>query len=223
MHRAYAVLDVRSMNATERTIEGIASTPTPDRMGDIVEPMGAKFSIPMPLLWQHDSRQPIGQVTFAKPTKDGIPFKAQLLSPDAVESPTLKDRLQMAWDSISNKLVRAVSIGFRELEYSFMDNGGIRFNSWEWLELSAVTIPANADATINVIRSIDHATLAERETALAVEGLDVDLDETESDSDDEAAPGQDADADDRSKAHVVKLQTPARARAPFVINRINHG
>jgi HK97 family phage prohead protease len=232
MHRAYAVLDVRSMNATERTIEGIASTPTPDRMGDIVEPMGAKFSIPMPLLWQHDSRQPIGQVTFAKPTKDGIPFKAQILSPDAVESPTLKDRLQMAWDSISNKLVRAVSIGFRELEYSFMDNGGIRFNSWEWLELSAVTIPANADATINVIRSIDHATLAERENQLATERAVALLDGaaalltgliSKAESDDGAAPGQDADADDRSKAHVVKLQTPARARAPFVINRINHG
>jgi hypothetical protein len=41
-----------------------------------------------------------------------------------------------------------------------MDEGGIRFISSEVLELSAVTIPANADATINQIRSIDAAELA---------------------------------------------------------------
>jgi HK97 family phage major capsid protein/HK97 family phage prohead protease len=155
MDRAYSLLSIKSVNDAERVIEGIASTPTPDRMGDIVEPMGATFSVPMPLLWQHDADQPIGAVEFAKPTKDGIPFRARLVDPADVESATLKDRLQLAWDSIKTNLVRAVSIGFRAIKYSFMDDGGIRFLEWEWLELSAVTIPANADATINTIRSID--------------------------------------------------------------------
>lgn len=213
MHRAYAVLEVRAVNDDARIIEGIASTPTPDRMGDIVEPMGAKFAIPMPLLWQHDSRAPIGQVTFAKATKDGIPFTAQILHPDRVEAASLKERLQVAWDSIKNNLVRAVSIGFRELEYAFMDNGGIRFTEWEWLELSAVTIPANAEATINNIRSIDHRALAERERALA---------NKESEGEGEAATGQAAEPEEKSAAHVVKLEPPARDRAPFVINRIVH-
>lgn len=58
------------------TVEGVASTPTADRMGDVVEPMGAKFQTPMPLLWQHEHDKPVGHVTFAKPTKAGIPFKA---------------------------------------------------------------------------------------------------------------------------------------------------
>lgn len=154
MNRAYAILDIKAMSDDDRVIEGIASTPTADRMGDIVEPLGAKFALPMPLLWQHDSRLPIGQVEFAKPTAKGIPFKARLASTD--EPGALKDRLDEAWQSIKLGLVRAVSIGFRSLEHSFMEGGGVKFHAWEWLELSAVTIPANADATITSIKSIDH-------------------------------------------------------------------
>lgn len=153
LERAYSLLEVKAVDDEARIIEGIASTPTPDRMGDIVEPMGAKFALPMPLLWQHDSGQPIGQVEFAQPTKAGIPFKARLARID--EPGILKDRLDEAWQSIKAGLVRAVSIGFRALEYNRMEDGGLRFVEWEWLELSAVTIPANADATINIVRSID--------------------------------------------------------------------
>lgn len=155
MNRAYSILDIKSVDEDQRIIEGIASTPSADRMGDVVEPMGAQFKLPMPLLWQHDSRQPIGEVFFAKPTKNGIPFKAKLGQVD--EPGKLKDRLDEAWQSIKIGLVRAVSIGFRSIEYSIMEDGGWRFLEWEWLELSAVTIPANADATIQTIKSIDTA------------------------------------------------------------------
>lgn len=164
--RAYSVLTIRSVNEDQRIIEGIASTPTTDRMGDVVDPMGAKFSIPMPLLWQHDSTQPIGEVTFAKATKTGIPFKAQIA--DVREAGALKDRLDEAWQSIKLGLVKAVSIGFRAIKYAFMDEGGIEFQEWEWLELSAVTIPANADATITTIRSVD----ASARAASGREGLE---------------------------------------------------
>jgi hypothetical protein len=43
MDRAYSILDVKEMTEGDEfvTITGIASTPTPDRMGDVVEPMGA--------------------------------------------------------------------------------------------------------------------------------------------------------------------------------------
>jgi HK97 family phage major capsid protein/HK97 family phage prohead protease len=156
MNRAYSILDIKSVNEDERVIEGVASTPTADRIGDIVDPMGAKFAVPMPLLWQHNSDQPIGQVTWAKATKGGIPFKAQIAS--LSEPGTLKDRLDEAWQSIKLGLVRAVSIGFNPIKFAFLKDGsGMEFQEWEWLELSAVTIPANAEATINVIRSIDSA------------------------------------------------------------------
>lgn len=151
--RAYSILHVRDVNDDARVIEGIASTPATDRVGDIVEPMGAKFALPMPLLWQHDAWQPVGHVEFAKPTKNGIPFRATIAN--IAEPGKLRDRVEEAWQSVKAGLVRAVSIGFRSLEHEFMEGGGIRFRTWEWLELSLVTIPANADATITTVRSID--------------------------------------------------------------------
>jgi len=153
LDRAYSILHIRSVDEDARVIEGIASTPRADRMGDIVEPMGAQFALPMPLLFQHDARQPIGHVEFAKPTKDGIPFRAVIAK--IADAGKLRDRVDEAWQSVKAGLVRAVSIGFRAIDREFMEGGGIRFKTWEWLELSVVTIPANADATITTIRSID--------------------------------------------------------------------
>ena len=60
INRAYSILDIKSIDNDQRIIEGIASTPTADRVGDVVVSTGAKFSLPMPLLWQHDSKSPIG-------------------------------------------------------------------------------------------------------------------------------------------------------------------
>jgi len=211
MNRAYSLLDVKAVNEDARVIEGIASTPAPDRHGDVVEPMGAKYALPMPLLWQHNHDEPIGHVEFAKPTKAGIPFKARIANPDDFESETLKERLRLAWDSIKGGLVRAVSIGFRPLEYSFLDGGGVKFAEWEWLELSAVTIPAQQEATINVVKSID----AEARKAAGVV--------TSSEDEPQAAPGQQPEPSlEPSEVHVAKLNPPARDRAPFLIKRINH-
>lgn len=154
-NRAYSVLEIKSYDDDRREITGLATTPEPDRMGDIVDPLGAKFAAELPLLWQHMHDKPVGTAEFGKPTKKGIPFKATLAKLD--EPGALKDLLDMAWQSVKAKLVRGVSIGFRPLEYAFMDNGGIRFNEVEIFELSLVTIPANASATIQTIKAMDTA------------------------------------------------------------------
>jgi HK97 family phage prohead protease len=162
MERAYSLLNVKAISerADEWVISGVASTPTPDRMGDVVEPLGAKFKLPMPLLWQHHSELPVGRVEFAKPTKDGIPYVAHL--PKVAEAGALRDRIEEAVQSIKYRLVGAVSIGFRGLAGAIenLKDGGLRFKEWEWLELSLVTIPANAEATITSIKSLDSALLA---------------------------------------------------------------
>lgn len=154
LNRAYSALDIKSIDAEQRVITGIATSATPDRVGDVVEPKGAQFQLPIPLLWQHDSKQPIGEVFAAKQTADGIEIKARIAQID--EPGLLKDRLDLAWQSISTKLVRGLSIGFKSLEESFdKKTGGFHFLKWLWLELSAVTIPANADATIQTIKHFD--------------------------------------------------------------------
>lgn len=154
MERAYSIVTIKEMDDDKRIIRGIASTPTPDRMDDIVEPKGAEFQLPIPLLWQHDSRQPIGHVTNAKVSETGIEIEATILKIE--EAGKLKDRLDEAWLSIKTQLVRGLSIGFQSLEYSRIDGSyGLRYLRWLWLELSAVTIPANGEATITSIKALD--------------------------------------------------------------------
>lgn len=162
MDRAYSILDVKGVtdDAEFVYVEGIASTPTVDRQGDSVDPMGAKFATPMPLLWHHNAHMPVGHMTLAKPTKSGIPFKAQI--PKIAEAGALKDRVDEAIQSIKYGLVSAVSIGFRILQDGFevMESGGWNIKEWEWLELSLVTIPANSEAVISAVKSADIATLS---------------------------------------------------------------
>jgi HK97 family phage major capsid protein/HK97 family phage prohead protease len=160
IERAYSTLDLKSVgNDDERIIEGIATTPSTDRQGDIVVTEGIEFKLPLPLLWQHNHSQPIGEIFEAKVTKSGMRIKARIAKiPD---EGSLKNRIDEAWHSVKNKLVRGLSIGFRTLEHAYMDDGyGIKFIKTELLEISAVTIPANADASIAAIKSIDEELLA---------------------------------------------------------------
>jgi HK97 family phage prohead protease/HK97 family phage major capsid protein len=165
MYRAYARLQIKAIREDARIITGLATTPTPDRTGDVVEPTGALFELPLPLLWQHDAKQPIGSVTKATVTPDGIEITAALAKID--EPGPLKDRIDMAWQSIKAELVRGLSIGFRDLESAYLkDTGAFHFLKWLWLELSAVTIPANAEATIATIKSLDVGGSAPRSVGL---------------------------------------------------------
>jgi HK97 family phage major capsid protein/HK97 family phage prohead protease len=151
---AYSILNVKAVDEKTRTISGMATTPEVDRQGDIVDPKGAEFAKEIPLLWQHDALQPVGTVRLGKATKDGIPFTATIASVDTPAG--LVARLDEAWQSVKSGLVRAVSIGFRALEFSFMeDTGGLKFSRIEIMELSLVTIPANAGATIAAVKSAD--------------------------------------------------------------------
>ncbi|THJ30949.1 phage major capsid protein [Lampropedia aestuarii] len=158
--RVYSQIIVKSMSEDAREITGIASTIATDRDGDIVDPGGAEFKLPIPLLWQHDRHQPIGEVTAAKLTKAGIEIKAKLVAPTQDMPSQMVARLNEAWASIKSGLVRGLSIGFTPLEYSFLDGGGMHFVRWGWYELSAVTVPANQEASITSIKSLDSSSRA---------------------------------------------------------------
>lgn len=154
LNRAYSLLDIKSIDEDARIIEGIATTPSTDRQGDIVEPKGAEFTLPIPFLWQHDSKRPVGAITYAKVTPGGIHVKAQFAT--IAEPGRLKDRLDEAWQSVKLKLVRGLSIGFSPIEAEPIKGSfGMRFLKWNWLELSAVTIPANQDANILTVKHFD--------------------------------------------------------------------
>lgn len=196
MTRAYSLLEIKELDEATRRITGIASTPKTDRAGDIVMPEGAVFTLPIPFLYQHDSRQPIGHVIEAKVSKKGIEIVAEIAQ-------GVHDDVDRAWKYIKAGLVRGLSIGFRGIDTEQIPNSwGMIFEKWEWLELSAVTIPANADASIQTIKQYD------AEALKAATGAEPNPADT-----DPAATGK--------KGRVVKLDAPARDRAkPFVIRSI---
>lgn len=162
LNRAWSTFQVRSVNEETRTIDGLASTPTTDRMSDIVEPMGGKFKLPLPLMWEHGkgfTRDPVGWVTHAEAKSGGIQIRAKFAKLDS--PPSLKDDLDRAWALVKSGLVPGLSIGFTALATEPIKGSyGLRYTSWDWLELSAVAIPANADASITSIKSFDKAQLA---------------------------------------------------------------
>ena len=153
MDRAYSLLEIKAVDSGARRFSGIASTPELDRQGDLYDPAGATFRNPVPLLFHHDPRQPIGSVTLTA-TKDGILFEAIL---PALEEPSpLKARVDDAWACIKAGVITGVSIGHRILAdgVEYLKSGARRITKSEICELSLVTIPANVGATILSVKSL---------------------------------------------------------------------
>lgn len=154
-NRAYSLLDVKTLDDERRVITGMATTPTTDRAGDIVEPMGVTSAKSIPLFLYHDTTKTVGTVELGRPTKAGVPFTATL--PKVTEPGVLKDRVDEAWQMVRHGLIAAVSIGFRAFSDGVeqIKGGGLRFLKTEVLELSLVPVPANAEALIHSVKSAE--------------------------------------------------------------------
>ena len=150
LDRAYSLFEIKSLSFDARQFSGIASTPEVDRVGDSVDPAGLQFRNPVPLLLHHDQAKPVGAVTLTA-TPDGLVFDATL--PDVGDPGTVKDRIDEAWHSIKARLITGVSIGYRVLD-AVRTATGRRVTRAEVAELSLVTIPANAHATILTVKSL---------------------------------------------------------------------
>jgi hypothetical protein len=153
--RAYSTICLKALDDQQRTFSGLATSPVPDRIDDVIEPLGCRYRNPLVLLRAHDHTMPIGEVHFDRPSKSGIGFRARI--PTVTELGLLKDRLDMAWGEIRHGLIKAVSIGFRALESERLPSGGLRFTKTEIYELSTVAVPAQELATIDAVKSIDAA------------------------------------------------------------------
>jgi HK97 family phage prohead protease len=126
----------------ERQIKVVVSTPTPDRVRDIVVPEGGDFGNyqrnPI-VLRQHDPSKPVG--TAVVEVKSGrvealITFAPVGASAVADETCAL----------CKSGVLSTVSAGFSVLDEEPIKGGGFRIKKWELLEISIVTIPANPDA-----------------------------------------------------------------------------
>lgn len=153
MKQLIGAIEVRAVDEERRIIEGIANTRDVDSYGTIVEPKGARYKLPIPLLWQHDRDEPVGEVTVAKVSDTEIRVTAQIRKIE--EDGPFKTITDKAWQAVKHRLVRGFSVGFMPVKTA----GGtspkdpLRFVEWKWKELSLVTLPANEGATISAVRA----------------------------------------------------------------------
>jgi len=143
----------------ERALNVVITTNDVDRCGDIVEPKGAKlinFKKNPVVLMAHDYKGlPIGRATDLAKTDNGI--TAKVIFPDEGIYP-LADTVYTLY---KNKFMKAWSIGFIPIKSEDIvadeDNDskslgrGKRFKTWELLELSACSVPANPNALGNML------------------------------------------------------------------------
>src|SRR5262245_5821377 len=133
--RACSTLMLKSIDDDERIIEGVASSAATDLAGDVLDPWGAAYELPMPLLIQHDRNRPVGEVTAATVTANAIAIVAKLAKGTGL------DYLENAWRQIRAGLVKGLSIGAQPLAAEpIVDRDGRvtgkRYTAWRWLELS---------------------------------------------------------------------------------------
>jgi len=149
------VLEIKAVDAEQRIIEGIASTSAPDRGGDVMVPSGAKYKLPMPLLWQHQPGKPIGQVIAVTATAIGLKIRAQIAT-------GIKFVDDEAWPLIKAGLVPGLSIGWMPIKATPIPGTfGQKVTEWDWFETSTVTVPLNSGTTITAIKSADDRAWAE--------------------------------------------------------------
>jgi HK97 family phage major capsid protein len=168
---AYARLTLKAVDRATRTIRGVAGQPEPDRHGDIFRPLGATFTNPIPLLLHHNTRQPVGWVTFDPPTAAGITFTATL--PDIPDAGELQTRVDGAWQELEAGLLWGCSFGFQPTKPPrILPTGGLEFTDTEIQETSLVTIPAQRGASVRVVKSlfgVPDMTITEQITAVQEE------------------------------------------------------
>jgi HK97 family phage prohead protease len=126
-----------------KTFSFVASTASQDRMGDVIRQDGwdlkAYKNNPV-VLFGHNHDQPIGRAHNVR-VHDGA-LKADFeFAPEGV-NPFAAQVGRM----VEAGFLKAVSVGFRPLEYKPMKSGGLEFIKSELLEISVVSVPANSEA-----------------------------------------------------------------------------
>jgi len=148
IYKAAGFGDYQMRAEGDEVMDFVASEESEDRFGDIIEAKGwrlTNFKRNPVFLFAHNSRQPaVGRVTQIGigPSEDS----KQLLG--SVKWDMDDPFAAMIQNKYAKRFMRAVSVGFRPLEYKANDknDGGIVFTQQELLEISAVPVPAHPKA-----------------------------------------------------------------------------
>ena len=156
--------EIKAIN-DEGVFSGYASTfGNVDLVGDIVQ-KGAfmktltKGVNSVLMLWQHDNSQIVGEFTRLEEDEKGLFFEGKLFVKDIKQAAE-------AHFLMLKKLIKAVSIGYRIESKSFDSAGNRLLKQVDLMEISLVTFPANPEATIDAVKSVEDMTAREFEKSL---------------------------------------------------------
>lgn len=136
----------------------------PDRTGDVILPGAFSKSLEgyaerqtmPPMLWQHKHDEPVGYWMELEDTDAGLRAKGRI--------ETTIQKGGEAYKLAKNKGL-SLSVGFSMKSDDAYEDDGIRYiKNLELLEVSLVSVPANAGATIQTVKSLKECTPTEFET-----------------------------------------------------------
>lgn len=158
-NKLFTVSKLENIDEENLRIRHYISTPTQDRYGDVVNPMGMvseKFRSNPVVLFGHNNREfPIGKNLELTPSKNGVMALTQFDRKSELASEIFrlnKEGFLNSW-----------SIGFIPIKEYYKDStdaDGKKIGSynyieeWELLEYSSVPIPANPDAVNLMLKDI---------------------------------------------------------------------
>jgi HK97 family phage prohead protease len=131
------------------TFSGLAATYDVDQGGDRIIPGAFTMTLQsskgtFPLLWQHQSDNPIGSVKCTE-TSSGLAVEGSIL----LSVPAG----QQAYDFIKAGIIKGLSIGYTTVKEGF-DNGVRLLKEVKLFEVSAVTFPMNEGALIASVKNM---------------------------------------------------------------------
>ena len=167
---------------------------------DSLDELASKGRMPA-MLWQHDSREPIGTYTSVKEDSTGL-FVAGQLCMDT-------QRGAEAYALMKMKAVSGMSIGFQTRSDSYDQKTGIRtIEKADLWECSIVTFPMNDGSRVSSIKSIDEITdLKSAERLLRESGGLSRSEATALVARIKSLAQRDSGADDEAKAIIAALST----------------
>lgn len=192
-----------------------------DLGGDLIEPGAFTRTLnsgrSIPLLWQHDTSQPIGTLSLID-GPDNLRVKGQLL----LELPVARD----AYALLKAGVIKGLSIGYDVIRDA-MDGKVRRLKELRLWEGSIVTFPMNEAAMVTSVKSISDADRAKHLKAISDHRKAIDrhqqgiqmhlkaLFDVPDDDDEERDDPALLDDGDESKAFLIEMQKLARAATEF--------
>lgn len=156
------IAQVREVDDEPNTLVATISTDSVDRMGDVIDQEGwdlASYRKNPVVLWSHDySIPPIGKAVDVRVINGRLKATTKF----AMETQLGRE----VYALYRGGYMSAFSVGFKPLEWKPLkgpdgESKGLRFLKSELLEYSAVPVPANSDAVVEMRHLVDRGMLAE--------------------------------------------------------------